>query len=141
MVACATTGGVDGRRTSEQSALDQLAAARVGEAKPDKLLEVAEASIDEATVAGDVQTVELVAEKLDLAAAAHSSDGDGMRLELAAGRARALASRPAAFAVSDAGSEGAEVPMAAKLSFWTTVVIVAVALFSFGAMSGQGAAV
>jgi hypothetical protein len=124
--------------TSEPSALDQLAAARLRGAKPDVLLELAEATIDQATAAGDVQTVESVAEELDLAAPAHPDEGDGLRLRLAARRARALASRPSAFAAHGAGSEGAQTPMAAKVTFWTTLAIGAVTLFSFAAMSGRG---
>lgn len=127
-----------GTTVSERSALEELTAARLRGAKPDKLLELAEAAVDQATAAGDAQTVESVAEELDLAAAARPDEGDGLRLELAARRARALASRPPAFAASDAGEEGVDVPTAAKLSFWTTVAIGAVALFAFGAMSGLG---
>lgn len=127
-----------GVTTTEPSALDQLAAARLRGAKPDELLELAEAAVDQATATGDVETVESVAEELDLAAPAHPEEGDGLRLRLAAGRARALASRPAAFVGSNAGSEGVAVPMAAKVAFWTTLAIGAVSLFSFGAMSGRG---
>jgi hypothetical protein len=123
--------------TGELSALDQLAAARLRGAKPDELLELAEAAIDQATAAGDVQTIESVAEELDLAAPAHPDEGDGLRLRLAAGRARALASRPSGFAVSDAASAGVDAPTAAKVAFWTTLAIGAVTLFSFGAMSSQ----
>lgn len=124
---------------SEQSAVDQLAAARLRGAKPDELLELAEVAVDQATAAGDSQTVESVAEELDLAAAAHLEDGDGLRLRLAARRARTLASRPPEPGASDAGSDDVGAPMAAKVAFWTTIVIGAVALFSFGAMSSQEA--
>ena len=128
-----------GVATSEPSALDQLAAARLRGAKSEELLELAEAAIDQATAAGDVQTVDSVAEELDLAAPAHPDGGDGLRLQLAAGRARALASRPREFAASDAGLDGVEAPMAAKVAFWTTVAIGAVTLFSVGVMSSQEA--
>lgn len=128
-----------GVATGEPSALDQLAAARLRGARPDELLELAEAAVDQATAAGDAQTVVSVAEELDLAAPAHPDEGDGLRLRLAAGRARALASRPSAFAACDAGPEGVDTPMAAKLAFWTTLAIAALTLFSFGAMSSQEA--
>ena len=126
-----------GVATSEASALDQLAAARLRGAKPDELLELAEAAVDQATAAGDAQTVEAVAEELDLAAPVHSDEGDGLRLRLAAGRARALASRPSAFAASDAESEDLGVPMTAKVAFWVTVTLAALTAFLIGAMAGQ----
>ena len=124
--------------TSEPSALDQLAAARLRGAKPEELLELAEAAVDQATAGGDAHAVESVADELDLAASAYPDEGDGLRLRLAAGRARALASRPAPFAVPDAGSEHADAPLAAKMAFWTTLAIGALTAFSFAVMSGRG---
>jgi hypothetical protein len=128
-----------GVATSEPSALDQLAAARLRGARPDELLELAEGAIDQATAAGQAQTVESVADELELAASACPDGGDCVRLRLAAGRARTLALRPSTFAASDAGSEGVDAPMAARLCFWTTVAIAALALFLVAAGSSQEA--
>jgi hypothetical protein len=127
-----------GATSLERTALEQLAAARLRGAKPDELLELAEAAIDQATAASDTLTLESVAAELDSAALAHPpfDQGDGLRFQLAAGRARAIASHPPA----TAAPEDAPVPTAAKAAFWVTVAIAALTLFYFGTIAGQDSA-
>lgn len=71
----------------EQSALEQLAAARLRGAQPDELLDLADAAIEQATAGSDSATLELLAAELDSAAATHPESGAG--LKVAAARARA----------------------------------------------------
>jgi hypothetical protein len=128
-----------GVTSSERSALERLASARLrGDAKPDELLELAETAIDQATAAGDFRTIESVAAELDLAAPAHPGSADGLRLRLAAGRARALASRLPTSSPSDAAREDVGAPVAAEVAFWTTVAITGLTLFLIGALAGRG---
>jgi hypothetical protein len=119
-----------GVATSEPSALDQLAAARVRGAKPDELLELAEAAIDQATAAGDAQTVESVAEELDVAAPTYPEWEGGHRLRLAADRARATSQQPP--------PAPEDVPATAKAAFWVTLAIATLTLFSIGAVGALG---
>jgi hypothetical protein len=123
-----------GITSRERSALQELAAARLRGAKPEELLELAEAAVDQATAAGDAQTLESVAAELDLAAPAHPEQEDGLRLRLAAGRAGVIALRPRAVAAV----EEVSVPLAAVVAFWVTVAVAALALSLVLVMAGQG---
>ena len=122
--------------TSERSALEELAAARLRGAKPERLLELSEAAIDQAAAAGDTLALESIAEELDSAAPAHPDQGDGLRLRFAAERAHAIASQPPAFPANGA------VPVAAKRAFGLAGqllgVIVIVALSLFAALLASG---
>lgn len=122
--------------SSEPSAFGRLAAARRRDAKPERLLELSEAAIDQATAAGDTLTLKSIAAELDSAAAAHPDQGDGLRLRFAAERAHAIASQPPAFPANGA------VPVAAKRAFGLAGqllgVIVIVALSLFAAMLASG---
>lgn len=71
----------------EQTALEQLAAARLRGAQADELLDLADAAIERATAGDDGLTLELIAAELESAATAHPQTGDGLRV--AAARARA----------------------------------------------------
>ena len=119
--------------TCERRALGELAAARLRGAKPDELLELADAAIDQATAVGDRLTIESVAAELDAAAPAHPDEGDGLRLRLAAGRARAIASRPPA----GTASQEVPVPRVAKVAFRAAITIAALTLFAFGALAAS----
>lgn len=122
--------------SSQPSAFEQLAAARRRDAKPEQLLELSEAAIDQATAAGDTLTLKSIAVELDSAAAAHPDQGDGLRLRFAAERAHAIASHPPASPTTGA------VPAAAKRAFGLTGqllgVIVIVALSLFAALLASG---
>jgi hypothetical protein len=120
-----------GITSSERSALGELAPARLRGAKPDELLELAEAAIHQANAVGDSLTLVSVAAELDAAAPAHPDQAGGLRLRLAAARARAIAARRPAITAS----AEVPVPLAAKVAFWATVMIAALALFLFGAMA------
>lgn len=113
---------------SEPSALEELAAARLRGAKPEQLLQLSEAAIDQATAADDTLTLESIAAELDSAAATHPDQGDGLRLRFAAERAHAIASRHRHFAAADAESEKRAVPRAAKVAFRVTVASAALTL-------------
>jgi uncharacterized RDD family membrane protein YckC len=78
--------------SADQSSLQQLTAARLRDAQPDELLDLADAAIEQAAAGGDRLTLELIAAELDSAATARPETGDGLRV--AAARARA-ALRPA----------------------------------------------
>lgn len=123
-----------GVTSSERSALEELVAARLRGAKPEKLLELSEAAIGQATAVGDTLALESIAAELDSAAQAHPDQGDGLRLRFAAERAHATASRPAAIA----GSEEVPVPLVAEVAFWVTVVIAALTLSLVFVLAGQG---
>ena len=120
---------------SERRALEELTAAHLRGAKPEKLLELAEAAIRAASLAGDALTLESVAAELDLAAAPLQPDqGDGLRLRLAARRARATSQILTAVVAAEEGP----VPAVAEAAFWVPVAIGALALFSIGAMALGG---
>lgn len=120
---------------SERSALEELAAARLQEVDPETLLQLADAVIDQAAAAGDTLTLESVAAELDSAAAPLQPDqGDGLRLRLAARRARATSQIVTAVAASEEGP----VPAAAKVAFWGTVAVAALTLFLVAVIAGQG---
>lgn len=78
--------------SSEPSALRQLAAARVRNALPGELLDLADAAIEQAVADGDTVALELIVAELDSAAAAHPENGNGLRV--AAARARAAFPSP-----------------------------------------------
>lgn len=124
-----------GVASSERSALEELAAARVRGAKPETLLELSEAAIERATAAGDL---ELIAAELDSAATAHPDQGDGLRLRLAAEHAHAIASQAPLSAPSDAPAPPAPHLGTTNVAFRVAVAIVVLALFSFGAIAVLG---
>ena len=129
-----------GITSSERSALEELVAARLRGAKPEQLLELSEAAIDQATAAGDTFTLESIAGELDSAAAAHPNQGDGLRLRFAAERAHAIASHPPGFPA--ANDVPKPVPVAAQKAFSLAGlllgVIVILALSLFAAMAASG---
>lgn len=127
--------------SGERSALEELAAARQRGAKPEKLLELSEAAIDQAIAAGDTLALKSIAGELDAAAAAHPGQGDGLRLRFAADRAHAIASEPpVSLAANDAPKP---VPVAAKRAFSLAglllgmIVILALSLLAAMAASGS----
>lgn len=122
--------------TSEPSALDQLAAARLRGAKPERLLELSEAAIDQATAAGDNPALESIAGELDAAAAAHPDQGDGLRLQFAAERAHAIASQPPV-SRTQTGSSGRQGAFRVAGQLLGVVVILALSLFAAMLASGS----
>ena len=125
-----------GIASSDRNAVEELALARLRDAKPEQLLQLSEIAIDQATATGDTLTLESIARELDSAAAGHPDQEDGLRLRFAAERAHAIASQPPAFPASN------DVPVAAKRAFGLAGqllgVVVIVALSLFAAMLASG---
>jgi uncharacterized RDD family membrane protein YckC len=122
----------------EQSGLEQLVAARLRDAEPDDLLDVADTAIEQATGAGDALTLELIAAELDSAAAAHPERGDGLKVAAARARAGLPPPAPAAPATLEPARSGAEVSTLAswgsRLVAWLidwVIVIFANALLTY----------
>lgn len=120
-----------GVTSPERSALEQLSAARRrGDAKPDELLELAEAAVDQAADAADALSLEKIAAELESAAPAYPEPEGGLRLRFAATRVRATSLRPPA--------APEDVPQAARVAFWVTVWVTVLTLFSLGAVAALG---
>ena len=101
------------------SPLDELEAARLRDAGPEALLELAEDAIDRTAAGGDTRTLESIATELESAARAHPDEDDGLRLQFAAERAHVIAAKPP----PAASAEEVPVPTAAKAAFSVTVAI------------------
>ena len=112
--------------------IEELTAARLRGDKPEKLLELSEAAIDQATAASDLESI---AAELDSAAAAYPEQGDGLRLRFAAERAHAIASRaPAIAAVQDAPEQVRVAERVFRLTGLVLGVIVVLGVFSVAAI-------